>query len=300
MYDIIVIGGGPAGLTAALYALRAEKKVLVLEGRGFGGQIAYTNEVENYPGIAKMSGAQFADTLVEQVISAGGEVSFENAAEIRGGSIKTVVTDSGEHEAKAVIAATGVRHRRLNVEGEERFIGSGVSFCAVCDGAFYRGKRVAVVGGGNTAVEDAIYLADIAEKVYLIHRRDEFRAEPSLVRRMQEAENIETVLDSTVTEIRGDELLSEIEVRNIKTDMRTILAVNGVFEAVGQLPQNEIFKGVLELSGDGYIVAGEDCVTSTAGIFAAGDCRTKNVRQLTTAVGDGAAAAVAACEYVSF
>lgn len=300
MYDIIVIGGGPAGLTAALYALRAEKKVLVLEGRGFGGQIAYTNEVENYPGIAKMSGAQFADTLVEQVISAGGEVSFENAAELRGGDIKTVVTDSGEHRAKAVIAATGVRHRRLDVEGEERFIGSGVSFCAVCDGAFYRGKKVAVVGGGNTAVEDAVYLADIAEKVYLIHRRDEFRAESSLVRRMQETKNIETVLDSTVTEIRGGELLSEIEVRNVKDDTRTTLAVSGVFEAVGQLPQNEIFKGVLELSEDGYIVAGEDCVTSADGVFAAGDCRTKNVRQLTTAVGDGAVAAVAACAYVSF
>lgn len=285
-------------MTAALYALRAEKSVLVLEGSGFGGQIVYTNEVENFPGIMKMRGAEFADTLVEQVLSAGGEVGFEKVLSVRDGNVKTVLTDSGEHTAKAIIAATGVKHRRLEVEGEEHFIGRGVSFCAVCDGAFHKGKTVAVIGGGNTAVEDAIYLSGIAEKVFLIHRRNEFRAEPSLVRRMNECPNIEPVLSSNVSGFFGKDFLTEIEVSNSADGSARRLSVSGAFVAVGQIPQNELLSGIVRLEG-GYIAAGEDCLTSAEGIFAAGDCRTKSVRQLTTAVGDGAAAAVAACEYVS-
>lgn len=298
MYDIVVIGGGPAGLTAALYALRAEKTVLVLEGSGFGGQIVYTNEVENFPGIMKMRGVEFADTLLEQVMNAGGEVGFEKVLSIHDGKIKTVVTDSGEHEAKAIIAATGVKHRRLGVVGEEKFIGRGVSFCAVCDGAFHKGRTVAVIGGGNTAVEDAIYLSGIAEKVFLIHRRNEFRAEPSLVRQMNECSNIEPVLSATVSGFFGEDSLKEIEVTNLADSSTRRISVSGAFVAVGQIPQNEIFDGIINLDS-GYIAAGEDCLTNIDGIFAAGDCRTKSVRQLTTAVGDGAAAAVTACEYIS-
>ena len=292
MYDVIVIGGGPAGLTAALYSLRAEKKVLVLEGNGFGGQIVYAQTVDNFPGSPNMNGAAFAESLLDQVMSAGGDVEFEAVREIIDGEEKTVVTEYREYKAKSVIIATGVKHRRLGAIGEEEHIGKGVSFCAVCDGAFFKGKRVAVVGGGNTALEDAIYLSDIAEKVYLIHRRDEFRAEKRVISELGEKTNVELVLNSVVTQINGDEFVSGVDINNVKTDDVKTLDVNGIFVAVGQIPQNDIFKGIVDLDNDGYIIAGEDCKTSAEGIFAAGDCRTKSVRQLTTAVGDGTVAAV--------
>ena len=292
MYDIIIVGGGPAGLTAALYALRAEKSVLVLEGSGFGGQIVYTPKVENFPGTMSMSGAEFADKLVEQVLAVGGEVEFEKVLEIRDGEIKTVITDSGEYTSKSIIIATGVKNRPLGVEGEEKLIGRGISFCALCDGAFYKGKTVAVVGGGNTAIEDAIYLSALAEKVYLVHRRQEFRAEPKLVKELKEKENIELVLDSTVSGLLTDEKLCGIEVTNKISGEKREISLNGVFVAIGQIPQNKIFEGVVDLDEYGYIIAGEDCKTSAEGIYAAGDCRTKSVRQLTTAVGDGTIAAI--------
>lgn len=297
MYDIIVIGGGPAGLTAALYALRAEKRVLVIEGSGFGGQIVYTHTIENFPGLSKVSGAEFADTLLEQVISAGGDVEFDTVTEVKNGAEKTVVTESGEYLAKAVIIATGVRHKKLGLSGEDSLTGNGISFCAVCDGAFYKGKRVAVVGGGNAAVEDAIYLSDIAETVYLIHRRSEFRAESRLVSAMKERPNIELVLDSQTVRFLEDDGLAGVEVEN-KNEEKRILVTDGLFVAIGQVPQNEIFKGLIDLDADGYIISDERCLTNTDGIFAAGDCRTKSVRQLTTAAADGAVAALAACEYI--
>ena len=298
MYDIIIIGGGPAGLTAALYAQRAGKTALVLEGSGFGGQIVYTSCVENYPGQKAMSGAEFADSLVEQVLSAGAAVEFETAVELRDGDIKTVITDSNEYTAKSVIIAAGVKHRHLGLDGEDTLIGSGISFCAVCDGAFYKGKRVAVVGGGNTALEDALYLSDIAEKVYLIHRRDGFRAENKIVKRAQEKENIHFILDAAVTHVHGSPVLDGIEVTNLKTGAKTPLDINGLFVAIGQLPQNDIFKAVIDLDENGYIRSSEGCTTNVPGIFAAGDCRTKSFRQLTTAVSDGTVAALAACEYI--
>lgn len=292
MYDVVVIGGGPAGLTAALYSLRAEKRVLVLEGNGFGGQIVYAQTVDNFPGIPNMNGAAFAEKLLEQVMSAGGDVEFENVIKVIDGEVKTVVTDYNEYKAKSVIIATGVKHRHLGVEGEEEHIGKGVSFCAVCDGAFFKGKTVAVVGGGNTAVEDAVYLADMAKKVYLIHRRDEFRAENAVVNMLEEKENIELVLNTVVSKINGDEFVSGIEVLNVETQETREITLDGIFVAVGQIPQNEIFRGLVDLDADGYVVAGEDCRTSAEGIFTAGDCRTKNIRQLTTAVGDGTVAAL--------
>lgn len=298
MYDIIVIGGGPAGLTAALYALRADKRVLVLEGAGFGGQIVYTHAVENFPGIRRISGAEFADALLDQVMAAGGDVEFDSVTGIKDGDVKTVITETTEYTARAVIVATGVKHRLLGIDGESELTGNGISFCAVCDGAFYNGKRVAVVGGGNAAVEDALYLADIAEKVYIVHRRREFRAEERLVRMMKSRENIEPVLSSTVSRLLEENGLAGAEVTNSENGEKRILVIDGLFVAVGQIPRNDIFEGLLKLDKDGYISAGEDCRTNVRGIFAAGDCRTKAVRQLTTAAADGASAAIAACEYI--
>ncbi len=298
MYDIIIIGGGPAGLTAALYAQRAGKKTLVLEGGGFGGQIVYTECVENYPGRKNMRGAEFADELTEQVIAAGADTEFATATAVGGDKIKTVVTDSGEYTAKSVIIAAGVKHRRLGIEGEESLIGRGISFCAVCDGAFFNGKTVAVVGGGNTAFEDAIYLSDIAEKVYLIHRRDSFRAEESVVNRAKEKRNIEFVLNSVISEVSGENVLEKIVVKNVVSKTESELDAEGLFVAIGQIPGNENFKSAVTLDENGYIVTGSDCAASKNGVFAAGDCRAKEFRQLTTAVSDGTVAALSACGYI--
>lgn len=298
MYDIIIIGGGPAGLTAALYAQRAGKKTLLLEGSGFGGQIVYTESVENFPGHKHMRGMEFADTLVEQVIAAGAETGFETVKSIKDGKLKTVITDCGEYTAKSVIIAVGVKHKHLGLSGEDALIGRGISFCAVCDGSFFKNKTVAVVGGGNTALEDALYLSDIAERVCLIHRRESFRAEQSLVNRVSQRANIELVLNSVVSKINGIGTIQSIVVENTVTGHETVLDINGLFVAIGQAPQNEIFKELTPLDANGYISAAEDCKTKCSGIFAAGDCRTKAFRQLTTAVSDGTTAALAACEYI--
>lgn len=298
LYDIVIIGGGPAGLTAALYALRAEKSVVVIEKLGLGGQIALSSEVENFPGTPKMSGAEFAANLASQVEALGGRIEYEEVVEIIDGEIKTVVTDLDKYEGRSVIIATGVKNRCLGAEGEKELIGKGISFCAVCDGSFYKKKTVAVIGGGNTAVEDAIYLADIAEKVYIVHRRDEFRAENRLVRALKQRENVELVLDSTVERFIDDGGLKGIEVVNVKNGEKRTIELDGAFVAVGQTPQCQIFDGLITLNDGGYVEAGENCRTNVDGIFVAGDCRNKSVRQLTTACSDGSIAALAACEYV--
>ncbi len=298
MYDIIVVGGGPAGLTAALYALRAEKTVLVLERLGIGGQIALSSRVENFPGVKSISGFEFAENLAGQVTDLGGKIKYEDVIAIKDGTVKTVVTDSAEYEAKAVIVATGLKNRTLGVSGEEEMIGSGVSFCAVCDGAFYRGKTVAVIGGGNTAVEDAEYMSGIAEKVYIIHRRDKFRAEERLVKRLEKGRNVEFVLNATVEKFCGEGKISGLDLVSTKDGTKRHIDVDGAFIAVGQIPQNDVLKGLIELSDEGYVASGEDCLTNVKGIFVAGDCRKKTIRQLTTAVGDGSVAALAACSFV--
>ncbi len=298
LYDIVIIGGGPAGLTAALYALRAEKSVVVIEKLGLGGQIALSSEVENFPGTPKMSGAEFAANLASQVEALGGRIEYEEVVEIVDGEIKTVVTDLDKYEGRSVIIATGVKNRCLGAEGEKELIGKGISFCAVCDGSFYKKKTVAVIGGGNTAVEDAIYLADIAEKVYIVHRRDEFRAENRLVRALKQRENVEMVLDSTVERFIDNGGLKGIEVVNVKNGEKRTIDVDGAFVAVGQTPQCQIFDGLITLNDGGYVEAGENCRTNVDGIFVAGDCRNKSVRQLTTACSDGSIAALAACEYI--
>lgn len=297
MFDIIIIGAGTAGMTAAIYARRAGKSVLVIEKSVFGGQIIYSENVENYPGIQNISGADFAMSLYSQASKLGTKFVIESVNEIKDGEIKTIITNKKEYEAKAVIIATGVKNRKLGLRNEEKFIGRGISFCAVCDGSFYKSMPVVVVGGGNTALQDALYLSNNCEKVYLIHRRDMFRGEESLARAVALKENIELVMNSQVVSVNGEDRLSKITVKNNLTNEKTELEIKGLFEAVGQIPDNAVFSSVIDLDGSGFIVADESCKTNIDGIFAAGDCRTKDVRQLTTAAADGAVAAIKASEY---
>lgn len=302
MYDILIVGAGPAGMTAAIYGQRGGKKTIVFDKLSYGGQVINTAEVANYPGIPNMSGLDFAEKTYNQMKDLGAEMSYEEIAEVKGADkpIKTVITTSGkEYQCKAIIIATGSSPRPLGVENEDKFKGAGISYCATCDGAFFRNKIVAVCGGGNTALEDAEVLSDIAEKVYLIHRRDEFRADATNVKRVQGKKNVELVLDSVVTAINGERFIQGLEVQNKKTEEKRELKIDGLFVAIGQMPENDIFKDIVKLNKAGYIEAGEDCLTGTDGIFAAGDCRTKKVRQITTAVSDGAIAALAAIEHIN-
>ena len=296
MYDIIIIGGGCAGLTAAVYSARAGKSVLVIEGETFGGQITAAPKIENYPAIDSISGMEFADSLFSQAEHVGAQFEFSTVTEITDGEIKNVKTEDGEFFAHSVIIASGSKHRKLGIEGEERFTGHGVSYCAVCDGAFFKGKTSVVIGGGNTAFSDALYLSAICEKVYLIHRRSTFRADNVLIERARNRENIEIITDTVIKKLIGNDSLTGIitESSGVQSEIKT----DALFAAVGRIPENEIFKNIVELDSDGYIIADEDCRTSAKGIFAAGDCRRKSVRQLTTAAADGACAASAACAEV--
>ena len=298
MYDVIVIGGGAAGLTAALYSLRAGKKVLVLESENFGGQITASPRVDNYPGLPAVSGSAFADALLEQVLELGGEIEMERAAAVKlDGPFKTVRAGRESYTGKSLILATGVRHRRLGLPGEETLVGSGVSYCAVCDGAFFKGKKVAVAGGGDTALQSALFLSSMAEVVYLIHRRETFRAEAALTARLAGNAKIQQMTPYRITALQGETELKGLTLTQTVTGEAKELAVDGLFVAVGQEPDNRAFADLVQLDEAGYIRAGEDCRTSAPGVFAAGDCRSKDVRQLTTATADGAVAALAACAY---
>ncbi len=299
MYDIIVIGGGPAGLVAALYARRANKSVLVIEKGGFGGQIAYSPKVENIPGFTEITGNEFAEKLVEQVLAQEADVECAEALTITEcGEIKTVTTDSGDFSAKAVIIATGAKHRLLGLENEEALIGEGISFCAVCDGAFYQGKTVAVIGGGNSALQEAILLSDLAEKVYVIQNLDFLTGEEKLAEKLRTKENVQIILGSVVEKLIGEKELEGIIIKDTATNESTKLSLDGMFVAIGLVPQNSAFKDNVSLDERGYVVSDERCTTNTAGIFTAGDCRTKTVRQVITAASDGATAALAACDYI--
>ena len=299
MYDIVIIGAGTAGLTAAIYARRASKKTLVLEASSYGGQIINTLDIENYPAAMHISGFEYATKLYEQAKELGAEIVFERVESLSDeGTHKTVVTSQNTYEARSVIIATGSQNRRLGLANETELVGKGISYCATCDGAFYRKKNVAVVGGGNTALEDALYLSEIAGKVYLIHRRDAFRGEESTVAKLQTKDNIEFVLNSTVTKLNANERLESIETTDKSGNVRTI-EVDGLFVAVGRVPRNDIFSSLVQLDEAGYIKAGENCHTNVAGIFVAGDNRVKEVRQLVTAAADGAIAATEAVKYLS-
>ena len=299
MVDIIIIGAGTAGLSAAIYGVRAGKTVMVFEGGTYGGQIVNTPEVENYPGIKHISGYEFATVLYEQATSLGVVMENEKVIGIKEvDTIRFAITEKKEYQCRSIILATGAENRPLGLEREKEFIGAGVSYCATCDGAFFKGKNVAIVGGGNTALEDASFLSSYCNKVYLIHRRDTFRGEEKLHDRLRTRENVEFVLNSVVVELLGQDRLSGIRVNRMDTKEETILNVEGLFVAIGQIPKNQDFASLIKLDEKGYIEAGEDCKTNVEGIFTAGDCRTKTVRQLATAAGDGAVAALAACEYL--
>ena len=300
MYDVIVIGAGTAGMTAGIYARRAGKTVLIIEEKSYGGQIINTPEVENYPGISKVSGFTFANNLYNQTRELGAEFKFEEVIKIQNNSgYKVVVTNKTKYQGKTVIIATGAKNRPLGVNNEDKLTGAGVSYCATCDGAFFRGKDVAVVGGGNTALEDALFLSDYCNLVYVVHRRNEFRGEKGLTDILKEKGNVKFVFDSVVKSIKGEQSVEGLEILNVKKNTLSEIKVQGAFIAIGQMPDNEKFSDMVELDGKGYIKADETCTTNTEGVFVAGDCRTKQVRQLTTAASDGAVAALAACSYIN-
>ena len=300
MYDIIVIGAGPAGMTAALYALRADKSVLLLEKENFGGQITYSPRLENYPSIMEISGNEFAQKMIEQVMEHGADIELAQATAIKDmGSHKVVCTEYGDFEGKSVIIATGSKHRHLGLEGEDELIGSGISFCAVCDGSFFADKSVAVIGGGNTALQEAVMLSDICKKVTMIQNLSFMTGEKKLLAILEGKNNVEMIYDTVVTSLRSENgELSGITVKNTATGTVADMPFDGMFVAIGQAPENEYFKDITALDSYGYIIADENCLTDTAGVFVAGDCRTKRIRQVTTAAADGAVSALAACRYI--
>ena len=298
IYDIIIVGAGPAGLTAAIYALRSNKKVLVLEKETIGGQMSSSPLIENYPGFLSISGSELANNLYSQVLELGGEVELEEVLSIEFGEIKTITTDMGKYEARAIILATGAKYRKLGLEKEDEFIGKGISFCVACDGAFYRDKTVAVIGGGNSAIINAITLSDICEKVYVVQNLDKLSAEASLINKLNEKKNVKIIYNATVQEIIGDNNLNGIVISINNTEKRK-LEIDGMFISIGLVPQNEFIKDTVTLDNYGYIKSDAECVTNIEGVFVAGDCRTKNVRQITTATADGSIAAINAVKYLN-
>ncbi len=297
-FDCIIIGAGTAGLTAAVYAQRAGLKTVVLEGGIYGGQITNTPDVENYPAIDKISGFEFAMNMYNQAVKFGTVVEMESVTKVElEGDIKKAYTASEEYCAKTLIIANGAKRRKLGCPGEEELSGKGVSYCATCDGAFFKGKDVVIVGGGNTALEDAIYLASICNKVHVVHRRDEFRASSVIVESLKAQKNIEIHYDSVTESINGENKVESVTLKNVKTNEAETIEVSGVFVAVGLVPDNEMYAPV-KLDKTGYIIAGEDCKTNIDGVYAAGDTRTKTLRQLVTAAADGAVAANEAANYI--
>lgn len=298
-YDIIIVGAGPAGLTSAIYARRANKSVLVLEAKSYGGQIINTLDIENYPAEEHISGFDFATRIYNQAKRLGADILFEKVIDLDDlGSEKKVITANNTYSAKAIILATGSENRKLGLEREDELVGRGISYCATCDGSFYKNKTVAVVGGGNTALEDALYLSDIAKQVYLIHRRDEFRGEEKTFALLREKANVQFIYNSNVTKLNSDNKLSSIEVTDKEGNTR-ILNIDGLFIAVGRIPENQNFAKLIDLDSNGYIISSENCHTNIAGIFVAGDNRQKEVRQLITATSDGGVAAVEAIKYIN-
>ncbi len=299
IYDVVILGCGPAGMTAAIYALRAGRTVLVIEEAAPGGQILFAHEVENFPAFRRISGAELSDRMFQQILDLGAVIESDRVSKVeKADDIFHITTDYGKFEGKTLIVATGVKNRPLGVDREDALVGAGVSYCALCDGNFFKGRPVAVVGGGNTALQDALYLADLCSEVYLIHRRDSFRGEEARVKAIRGRDNIKLMLESTVTELHGDRALEGLTVQHKVTGETSRIDCAAVFVAVGKVADNS-FLGDLVPTDAGYILADESCVTPCAGLFTAGDCRSKTVRQLTTAVADGSAAATAAIEYLN-
>lgn len=298
MYDIIIVGAGPAGLTAAIYARRANKSVLILDKGAFGGQMAFSPKIENYPAYDTISGAELADKMVEQALSQGADVEVENVVDVKvEGNIKTVITEDGnEFSGKTLIIAGGAKHRHLNVLNEEKFLGEGISFCAVCDGAFYKDKTVALIGGGNSALQEAILLSETSKKVIIVQNLEFLTGEKKLQEIVEKRENIEVILGATVDSVKDTKEFSGIILN--KNGEKIDLTVDGMFVAIGLEPDNLPFKNIVDLDSYGYVDADESCLTKTPGVFVAGDCRKKTLRQITTATSDGAMAAVSACRFI--
>lgn len=301
MYDIIIVGGGPAGLTAAIYGLRAGKSVLVIEKNGFGGQIAYSPKVENIPGTQLISGTEFADKITEQAMALGAEVELENVIRVEAdGDVKKVFTEEGgTYEGRTLILAVGVKHRMLGLPGEQELVGKGLSFCAVCDGAFYTGQETVMIGGGNSALQEALLLAEVCSKVTIVQNLPFFTGEKKLADALAARENVEAIFSTVVEEyLQENGMLVGVRVKNTDTGTAQTIRADGAFLAVGLVPENDAFAQVVKLDDRGYFDIDENCVTATPGVFVAGDCRRKNIRQVTTAAGDGAVAAMAACRYL--
>ena len=298
MYDVIIIGAGCAGMTAALYALRAGKSVLLLEGNSVGGQIASSPRVENIPSIMEISGYDFADALFEQVTAHGADFELETVEKIEKRAERdfVVTTDYGAHEGRSVIIATGVKHRKLGLDKEDEL--RGVSYCAVCDGAFYKGREVALVGDGNSALQYALLLSNYCTKVYIYTMFDKFFGDKVLIDALSKRDNVEITRNVIAVELIGDKELTAVRFRETNGTASFVKEVPALFVAIGQLPENKVFADLVELSPDGYIAAKDDCKTSMEGVWAAGDCRTKKIRQLTTAAADGAVSALGACDYL--
>ena len=301
MYDIIIIGGGPAGMTAALYALRNGKTALVVEKSGFGGQITHSPKVENYPGTLQMSGNEFADRMLDQILAQGAEIELETAIAVDDlGETKVVRTEEGSaFEGRAVVLATGVKHRMLGLEGEEALVGEGISFCAVCDGDFYSGQTVCVAGGGNSALQEAILLAEKCREVVILQDLPQLTGEQRLQDVLRARDNVRAICDTKLTRLVTEGgALRGVEIESRTTGDKQVVACDGLFVAIGLIPENGPFAALAELNDWGYFASGEDCQTKTPGVYVAGDCRSKGVRQLTRAVADGATAALAACRYI--
>lgn len=301
MYDIIIIGAGPAGLTAAIYARRAEKSVLVIEKESFGGQITHSPRVENYPGFPVTSGNELADKFVTQAMGLDAEFEFDNVTGVKGEfPCFTVECERGSYEAKTVIIATGSRHRQLGLNKENDFTGEGVSYCAVCDGAFYKDKDVAVIGGGNSALQEAILLSKTSKTVTLVQNLPYLTGENALCEDIKSLSNVKVILSSVVTELLGEDKFEGIKIKSTDTGEEAVIKVDSIFVAIGQQPDNESFKNAVKLNDYGYIISDESCIPEGAikGVFTAGDCRTKKIRQVATAISDGATAALEACNLI--
>lgn len=298
MADVLIIGGGPAGLTAAIYARRAGLSVAIFENSMYGGQSSLTSTIENYPGFETISGADLAEAMYQQATKLGAEFIFDEVKSVDlKANEKTVVTNSNEFKGKSVIIANGLKRRLLGCKGENEFAGRGVSYCATCDGSLFKGKTVAIVGGGNTALEDAIYLSNICEKVVMVVRKDRFRGENHLVQAANKINNIEMIMGSNITEIKGDKIVESVIISNNNCDGKEVL-VSGVFVAIGYEPNNEIYKGQVQMDSHGYFISDETCATNIPGVYVAGDCRIKPLRQIITAAADGAVAASQASKFI--
>ncbi len=297
MYDIIIVGGGPAGMTAAIYGASARKKVLILEKDSMGGKILKTNKIKNYPGFEEISGFDYSNNLFNQVKKLGVEVKFEEVLKIN--KDKSIITNKSKYNAGAIIIATGSKNKTLNILNEDKFLGKGISYCATCDGMFFKDKTVAIVGGGNSSISEALYLSNIVKKLYVIYRQKDFKFDSIDLETLKKKDNVTFIFNSTVSKLNGNEFIESITVRNNEDNNESEISVDGLFISIGFTPLSSLCEEILELSDNGYILSNEECTTNIDGVFVAGDVRKKSVRQLTTACSDGTIAAIKAFNYLN-